>query len=278
MTIHRPILTDAPLPQQEMGFAVVELVEGEIYTPPHGFSLHSVLCPLKGDLRLFTGDIGRPLPTGRMAILPMGRQFRVEAVGEVRLLVFRFIRVLPQAARPLPAPLGDASRIEPSGLLVPSPLLSTLISQLTHYVLLGIGSAELFEAKQLEFFLLLQSSLPANAYAGLLRQLSAHRHSFKSQVISLADRCDSVSQLASMMHVDRTHFFRLFKREFGESPSQWLLRRKVSRVRTYFYSHPDEPLKVAAEQLGFSSMTVLEDFCVQNLHQTASQLARHPEE
>jgi AraC-like DNA-binding protein len=81
----------------------------------------------------------------------------------------------------------------------------------------------------------------------------------------------TVSELAKALGMNRSYFQRLFKSEFGVSPSEWLISHRCEYIVEYLHEH-DVPLKVAADDLEFSSMSQLSDYCRKYLGRTARSI------
>lgn len=60
-----------------------------------------------------------------------------------------------------------------------------------------------------------------------------------------------VEELADVACVTKPYLIRLFKREFGTSPVQYINKKKVERAQLLLYT-TDMPVKEVAYQLGFS--------------------------
>jgi AraC family transcriptional regulator, arabinose operon regulatory protein len=60
-----------------------------------------------------------------------------------------------------------------------------------------------------------------------------------------------VEQLAEMSGLSPSHFNRLFKRNFGTSPIDWLRRERISQAKRRLVES-DETIKQIAEQVGYA--------------------------
>ncbi len=270
MEIIRPAQADRPTAQQKMGFSVVKLDGGDIYTPAD-FSLNTLTYVLDSHVCLNMGKRGVWLSKGDFMPLPMGRRFQIESDRPATILLCQFVRIDACYTTKTSKRLQEQTTREQM-VFHPAPILRSLFESINLYLTRGIGNSDLLAAKQQEMFFLLQVTLSPTDHHGMIQAFTANRHSFKSQVFAHAGKADSVQTLASRLHMDRTHFFRVFKREFNESPSHWLDHHKAEKVRRYLQTHPDTPLKTAADELGFTTISTLERFCVRQWGITASQV------
>jgi AraC family transcriptional regulator len=69
----------------------------------------------------------------------------------------------------------------------------------------------------------------------------------------LAERLD-VSRLAAAAGLSERHFARAFRQEVGETPHQWVMKRRIERA-THWLAHSDMPLEQIAAQCGFVAMS-----------------------
>ena len=77
-----------------------------------------------------------------------------------------------------------------------------------------------------------------------MKRVLEHIHSH------ISDSVD-VEQLADVACVTKPYFIKLFKREFGFSPVQYINRKKVERAQLLLFTS-DMPVKEVAYSLGFS--------------------------
>ncbi|WP_415749396.1 helix-turn-helix domain-containing protein [Caballeronia sp. J97] len=64
----------------------------------------------------------------------------------------------------------------------------------------------------------------------------------------------SVTEIASQVGLGAHHFTELFKRTFGESPYQYVLKKRIERAKTMLTS-TDQPTALIALDLGFSGQS-----------------------
>jgi len=77
-----------------------------------------------------------------------------------------------------------------------------------------------------------------------MKKVLAYIHSHISQSID-------VEELANVVFITKPYLIRLFKREFGTSPVQYINKKKVERAQLLLFT-TDKPVKEIAYTLGFS--------------------------
>ena len=77
-----------------------------------------------------------------------------------------------------------------------------------------------------------------------MKKVLAHIHSHISDTVD-------VEELANIACVTKPYLIRLFKREFGTSPVQYINKKKVERAQLLLFT-TEQPVKEVAYSLGFS--------------------------
>ena len=150
----------------------------------------------------------------------------------------------------------------------PSSLINDLYSNIYELIKSNVISMELLKVKELELWLLLKTTMQLEDFKNFSSPFNSRRISFKTKVLAMMKDNKTVSGLAKSLGMNRSYFQRLFKSEFGESPSEWLIKHRCEYIVEYLHEN-DVPLKVAAEELEFSSMSQLSDYCRKYIGRTA---------
>lgn len=147
-------------------------------------------------------------------------------------------------------------------------LIKDLYSNIYELIKSNVISMELLKVKELELWLLLKTTMQLEDFKKFSSPFNSKRLSFKTKVLAKMKDYKTVSGLAKSLGMNRSYFQRLFKSEFGESPSDWLIKHRCEYIVEYLHEN-DVPLKVAAEELEFSSMSQLSDYCRKYIGRTA---------
>ena len=78
----------------------------------------------------------------------------------------------------------------------------------------------------------------------------------------------SVDQLAALVNISPSHFFPLFRRVFGVSPHQYVMKKRIEKVAYILKTEPDRPLSDIAIATGFSSQAHMINVFKRFKHQT----------
>ena len=111
----------------------------------------------------------------------------------------------------------------------------------------------------------------------LTRQEDVNRRLLRAR--DRMDRCYAdpldVPGLAATAHLSASHFGRLFKQVYGETPHRYLQRRRVERAMTLL-RQTDRPVTDVARDVGFASLgTFSSTFAAVVGHSPSEHRARH---
>ena len=102
----------------------------------------------------------------------------------------------------------------------------------------------------------------------------AKENNFVESVINnydYTDRLDDLSEKCGFNSIKT--FTRHFKKNFNETPKQWMLSIKKEALLDYL-RNTDYPLKQIAADLGFSNLSHLSDFCLQKTGKRPDELRK----
>jgi AraC-like DNA-binding protein len=152
-------------------------------------------------------------------------------------------------------------------------ILEEYLSILQMYLQKGMDSDFLYKIKFQELFLLFEHFYHKEQMAGLLYPILGQSLDFKNQVMQYFPHVGNVDELARKIGMGRATFDIKFKKEFGMSPLQWILKEKAKHV--YFsLSEPENTLSDIMKKYNFNSSTHLNRFCRQQFGCTPSELRK----
>jgi AraC-like DNA-binding protein len=152
-------------------------------------------------------------------------------------------------------------------------VLEEYLSILQMYIQKGMDSDFLYKMKFQELFLLFEHFYHKEQMVGLLYPILGQSLDFKNQVMQHFTDVGNVDELARRIGMSRAAFDIKFKKEFGISPLQWILKEKAKHV--YFsLSEPDNTLSDIMNKYNFNSSTHLNRFCRQQFGCTPSELRK----
>ncbi|MDR2389181.1 MAG: helix-turn-helix transcriptional regulator [Tannerellaceae bacterium] len=153
------------------------------------------------------------------------------------------------------------------------PMLNEYLSTLQMYLQQGMDSDFLHAMKFQELFLLFEHFYRKEQMAGLLYPILGQSPDFKNQVLQHFPHVGNIDELAQKTGMSRATFDIKFKKEFGISPLQWILKEKAKHV--YFsLSEPGNTLSDIMNKYNFNSSTHLNRFCRQQFGCTPSELRK----
>ncbi len=82
------------------------------------------------------------------------------------------------------------------------------------------------------------------------------------------DSTISVDQLAALVNISPSHFFPLFRRVFGVTPYQYVMKKRIERVACILKTEPDRSLSEIALATGFSNQAHMINVFKRFKHQT----------
>lgn len=125
--------------------------------------------------------------------------------------------------------------------------------------------------KRDEAFLYFRAYYSKHDMALFFREYLEYTHSFKHYVLSNADCCTTLDELIQNSNMSRSTFLRHFREVFDESPSKWLLRRKLDNIiRDIKFTTIS--FTELSEKFNFSSPAYFATFCKKNFGKTPHQL------
>jgi AraC-like DNA-binding protein len=152
-------------------------------------------------------------------------------------------------------------------------ILEEYLSILQMYIMKGMDSDFLYKMKFQELFLLFEHFYHKEQITGLLYPILGQSVDFKNQVMQHFPHVGNIDELARRIGMSRATFDIKFKKEFGISPLQWILKEKAKHV--YFsLSEPGNTLTDIMNKYNFNSSTHLNRFCRQQFGCTPSELRK----
>jgi AraC-like DNA-binding protein len=152
-------------------------------------------------------------------------------------------------------------------------VLNKFLVILPDYIKKGINTEPLCTLKFQELFLLLGYLYNKEEMSSLFYPVLGQSPDFKNRVIQYFPHVNNVNELAQKMGMGRASFDIKFKKEFGLTPLQWILKEKAKHV--YFsLSEPENTLSDIIIKHNFNSSTHLNRFCRQQFGCSPSELRK----
>jgi AraC-like DNA-binding protein len=261
--------------QLKTGFSLLRLSKGEIFKP-ESFAHFSVIYLYDGSATVLCDEGQYHLQGGQLFLSPCDQSYSILADEDTEINLLYVIKVLAECdyftlSHPDGSYAEQTTRYIDGHVCACGELVRTYYRQVHTIIDIGVECVRLYQNKEAELFMLLRATMSNEDFNRLLQPFSKPRIGFRSKVLLLAEKFNTVATLAEKVGMDRSYFQRLFKSEFGVSPSDWLQQRRAHRVKEYLRIN-DVPLKVAADDLEFSSIAALSTFCRKTYQKTAHEI------
>lgn len=149
--------------------------------------------------------------------------------------------------------------------------LNLLLNSIDIYIKDGVRDEHIDIIKHKELIWLFSKYYPAEELSVFFSALSDDAIPFKGVVLSHYRRVSNVKELADACSYGVHTFRRLFKKEFGVSPYQWLIDKKAEYIK-HRLSHPYIPFCDIMDEFHFSSHPNFTKFCKKYLGDTPTNL------
>lgn len=201
---------------------------------------------------------------------------KIHILSNSRLMTMCFKEYLPICSKENMAELCSYMPMHTSPvhrLPVESPLL-TFLKTIEDILSLGTSCPSYHKLKVKELFFLLNTYYSSSDLASLLEPLLYDNFKLKSFVYKNYRDVNTVNELVEKSGLSRTLFFEQFKKTFGISVKQWMLRKKAELINERL-SESNVVLKEVMLDFGFSSASQFNRFCRVYLGDTPSNIVNN---
>ncbi len=238
--------------------------------------LYALIFCLEGHLKVSSNRYNEEyLCAGEVIFIPRGCDYTGEALSETTLLVhyfsieecniedctlfYLFVR------REIYAKRDVFSKLEFNDGL------DVMLRSIRQYMKDGVSDTNIDILKHKELIWLFSKYYPSEELRIFFSSLSDDAIPFKGVVLSHYRKAANVNQLADLCGYGVHTFRRVFKREFGESPYQWLSNRKSEHIM-HRLSHSYIPFCDIMDEFHFTSHSNFTKFCKRFLGDTPTKL------
>lgn len=262
------------IPDYNVGFKVVTPMCGDHYDG-NNFENHTLVFLIEGDIEFSYNDyLNRRFKQGDIFFIPQAAQMYGTALTDARMLVLSFNNKVES--------LCDRCRISEQIKCLPeieydfkplemTDLLFTFVQLMEGYLAKGARCTFLHELKQKELFILLGVEYDEKSFAELFYPVLGSNTDFKSRVLENYHYGLDVSNLADKMGMSYSPFLRQFKREFGETVKDWMLKQKAKHIKLRM-SLPSTTISDVIREFNFTDLPHFVRFCRQQYGCTPKEL------
>lgn len=255
------------------GYRIYELkpgdtiVDGNIRKNHFIFLLHGAVTMQLGSKETTS------LTEGEMVMVTYDMTLNITATKSSHIILHTFSGLLPECERHInnifykTGSVGDEYR----PVLPIHPLIRNLGMNIYDLTKAGMMSAWLTRVKRLEMFYLICVCHKPEQVVAFFRPLINKQMSFRSRIINNFEKATTVDDLAELVGMCRTNFYKRFKDEFGMSAHKWMQIRKAWQVREYA-AQPGMDVKELMAKTGFPSPSNFIRFCQKYFGRKPSEL------
>jgi AraC-like DNA-binding protein len=261
--------------KEMIGFYTYEINEEKKLPSLHP-DLNHLLFVLDGSLRVNYNEF-QPIEAGSDALflLPKSAEYTIKTRSSAYLIVCSFDslnEICNKHVFRIYASLISTVTFDFRSFPIRDMLKKSLIV-VREYLRNGIDIGALNTIKFQELFLLFSYLYNKDEMTMLFYPILGRSPDFKSRIMQYFPTVNNVDELAQKVGMGRGNFDLKFKKEFGMTPHQWILKEKAKHV--YFsLSEPDNTLSDIMQKYNFNSPTHLNRFCKQQFGCSPSELKK----
>ncbi|MDR1557071.1 MAG: helix-turn-helix transcriptional regulator [Tannerellaceae bacterium] len=238
--------------------------------------VHHLICLLQGELSVHYNEFQAiRVKEGELFLIPGSAAYSLTALSTAQFVACTF-GSLNMICNKLNFRIYTAMLPLVRFTFTPLPIhavLNKFLLLLLDYMQLGMNGEEIYTLKFKELFLLLGYLYNKEEMSGLFYPILGQSPDFKNRVIQYFPYVNNINELARKMGMGRANFDIKFKKEFGVTPLQWILKEKAKHV--YFsLSEPENTLTDIMNKYNFNSSTHLNRFCRQQFGCSPSELRK----
>lgn len=226
-----------------------------------------IVFVLKGDIYISYGFfMNQLLPEGSILLLPPGCYFNARTEKGVSVLIMRIPEAIRFCNDLLLEDMIDKEELpeEGLGILKINSAVHSYLSILIDLIKDGVLCKHYCELKTKEFLHLLKVYYPQEELSLFFRPLLSNDAQFTEFVLGNYHRVKTVMQFASLCSCSLSNFDKKFRRAFGISAYQWMMKKRNERVYHEIKTTNKSFTQIAEEQ-GFLSNSQFTDYCKKHL-------------
>jgi AraC-like DNA-binding protein len=149
--------------------------------------------------------------------------------------------------------------------------IGVFINSLVHLIHNGGDCFELHEIKQREVFMLLRLFYTREQFSMFFHPIIGKSFNFKNFVLANYVDCYNLKELIERSNICPNVFMRKFKKEFGMSAYQWILKQMCLKIQ-HKASQPGITVKEIMSEVGINSYSHFNQICKRHFNLSPRQL------
>lgn len=138
--------------------------------------------------------------------------------------------------------------------------ISNLLDSISYYIREKQNSNLLFGVKTYELFYFIKRCYPEESIRFFFTPILKKEYTFALFVLSNYSTVKNAEELAHLSNYTFSGFDKQFRKVFGMAPYKWMLQKKITKIYLEIAT-TSKPIKVIAEECGFTNSSHLGDFC-----------------
>lgn len=272
--------TFSPLPCQETpdncSFFVASHQEGDSFGNDNLNANYLIYCR-SGHVRitstLFHDEM---LCAGEVMFVPRTSECKGTALSDVVLVVHQFNNTVCRAEKCILSYLYSHRHTDTKQycckLTVPEGI-RLFMDGVVSYIEDETHDADLWQMKHQELIWMFTRYYAAEELHSFFRPMTDEQVPFKSLVLTHYRKAEFTDKLAELCGYGLHNFRKVFKKEFGKSPYQWLMMKRAEHIK-YKLSQTCVPFADIIDEFNFSSAAHFSNFCKRYLGDTPSNIRK----
>lgn len=258
----------------DSGFSYRELDKGDVYRVSNA-KTNCTLFLIQGEVDCHLEE-HQVLPMSRkhMLYIPQNMDVRIESVTASQCMLLFWNKNVTGCDKlffhSLPTKVSYIDTNDGIILPIKTPLMNVLKS-VKQYLDAKMLCMHLHLLKQEELLLVLRGFYSKQDLAAFFSTSTSIRKPFEKFVLENYTKTSSIKELASLCHISERSFNRKFHASFGESPYQWIQKKKSEQIQEMINDEAFS-FKEIAEKFDFSTSSHFTAYCQRMFGMSPSQL------
>ena len=216
------------------------------------------------------------LCAGEVMFVPRGSECSGTALSDVTLLVHKFNNTVCRAEKCILSYLYSHklpdSKVYCCKLTAPTSM-RVLMDTVATYITDGTHDSDLWKLKHKELIWVFTRYYTAEELRIFFHPMTGEQVPLRNLVLTHYRKVEYTDKLAEMCGYGLHNFRKVFKKEFGMSPYQWLMMKRAENIK-YKLSQTYIPFADIIDEFNFSSAAHFSNFCKRFLGDTPSNVRK----
>lgn len=259
----------------DTGFSCHQLDKDDVYQIDNSKS-SCALFMIQGQVNLDLGEFYEgEMEQGQMLYIPQSIKAQIESITGSRCILLFWDKHISTCDKLFLSSLSiKENDTDTNDVILPikKPLMNVLES-VNLYLNARLLCRHMHLLKQQELLLVLRGFYTKKELAAFFSASTNIRESFERFVLDNYRKADSVKELADLYHISERSFNRKFHSCFGESPYQWIQKKKARHIQEMI-NNPELSFKEIAGYFGFSTSSHFTAYCQRMFGMSPSELRK----